>query len=1455
VGRHPAIVNTPIPTGIGKIHAYFDTARPQRFERSADRMLVREEFLACQTATKPFSLDGACNETGDNAHVPHNYCCPGTRPFQKERLQGHHIWCNAPFDKLKEFLQHYRDCKNESPHDTSACFVVPVWNTATFMPLLAKMQVLKEYPAGTQLFMAKTKDTGKRELMPPTPWPVRVYYDPSTPQARQHTQQVIAEHTPHTGQMRAQLTPELTMQTHGTLDGSPVRILFDSGATGQFISKTCATRLGLKLQANQTPHTHVTACDGRQVPVTSIATACKLNMETITERLDLLVVDMGDGLDVVLGDSYMTPRRARLDYTLRQITLRKARRTHKIPCTHAAAPPQPRDETEGKAATADDLISAKQAEHALATGVTCFLAYVRLTPPHAPQLRTMTRGVDGRVAQGDGPVQNEAIQQLLGEYADRFPQELPPGLPPQRKVAHTIPLVEGATPPFRPIYKLSYKERLEVERQINELLEKGYIQPSSSPYGAPVLFVPKPDGSMRMCVDYRALNNITIKNRYALPRIDQLLDQLGGSTVFSSIDLASGYHQIRIASDEVPKTAFRTHIGHYEYRVLPFGLTNAPATFQALMNDLFRPHLNKFIAIYLDDILVFSKNPDEHLQHLRTVLETLRKANLYGKLSKCEFNKKELKFLGHIVSREGVRVDPDKTKAIADWPVPTNATEVRSFLGLATYFRKFIQGFSTIQRPLNRLTKADVPKGPFPPEMWTAECQAAFEEIKAALTTPPVLAYPDFRAAHEGKEPFEVIADASVHAVGAVLLQGGKPIAYESKKFIPAEYNYETGEQELLATVHALRTFRCYLDGTTFRLVTDHEPLTYFQDKPRLSRKQARWYEFLQDFSYKWEHRPGRINVADPLSRRPDMVDPNTKACAEQQHRKAATITRTRINTMQPHRAQSMAPETRYFLLLRSGTDRSQPNPDQPAERHAQTAATASTPPQSENGDPILQKVRAAYERDPWFAVDKNTSNLRQADGLWFKGQALAVPEGDELRAALIKQCHGSPYAGHFGKTKTLHLAQRSYWWPKMADHVNAHVNACDMCNRNKSEQKLPKGLLQPLHVPDHVWQDTTMDLITDLPQTSAAHDSILVVVDRLSKMVVLEPTQKQCTAKQVAAMFNRRVLGVFGCPKTLITDRDPRFMAQYFQDWCKTQGIKHNPSTAYHPQTDGLTERYNRVLEDLLRAYIGPNLDDWDTLLPQAQFAINNSYNESTQTTPFYLNYGRHPYVPGTTRKHVEQHLRCPDVQRWSATLWEAVQRARHCLQVARERQKRHYDAKHRDVVFQVGESVLLSTRNLNFKGANCRKLLPRFIGPFVINKRVGAVAYKLDLPPRMGIHNVFHVSLLKQYKGSGPAPPPPTIQEDGTVEYEVEKLLAHRGGNHHEHEYHVRWKGYSPEYDTWEPESHLQPNAAEAINDYWAAHTAPREDEPSGRARRTRKRRADAQTGTSAPRSNIHT
>jgi hypothetical protein len=293
---------------------------------------------------------------------------------------------------------------------------------------------------------------------------------------------------------------------------------------------------------------------------------------------------------------------------------------------------------------------------------------------------------------------------LLEEYKDVFPAELPKGLPPARDVKHTIPLEEGSVPPFRGMYRVSPAELKEIETQVADLLEKGFIEPSSSPYGAPVLFVKKKDGTLRMVIDYRALNKITIKNKYPLPRIDDLLDRLGGAKYFTSLDLTSGYHQIRINSDDVPKTAFRTPLGHFQFKVLSFGLTNAPATFQTVMNSVFAPLLGRSVVVYLDDILIYSKTAEEHFAHLRQVLQILRHEKLFAKMKKCTFFEKETHFLGHVVGRDGIRADPAKIAAVQDWPVPQSASHVRSFLGLTNYFRRFIQGYAQLTHPLTDLT-------------------------------------------------------------------------------------------------------------------------------------------------------------------------------------------------------------------------------------------------------------------------------------------------------------------------------------------------------------------------------------------------------------------------------------------------------------------------------------------------------------------------------------------------------------------------------------------------------------------------------------------------------------------------------------------------------------------------------------------------------------------------------
>ncbi|KAJ9512263.1 hypothetical protein QJQ45_012830 [Haematococcus lacustris] len=402
-------------------------------------------------------------------------------------------------------------------------------------------------------------------------------------------------------------------------------------------------------------------------------------------------------------------------------------------------------------------------------------------------------------------VPQAVLDGLLSEYADVF-GDMPPGLPPDRPVGHTIRTPPGAEPPYKRMYKLSPREEAEVKKQVAELLAKGLVEPSSSPYGAPILFVQKKDGSLKMCIDYRALNKLTVRDRYPLPRIDDLFDKLAGKRVFSSLDLQSGYHQIRITEEDVPKTAFLTPMGQFQFKVLCFGLTNAPATFQRMMDNVFKPLINECVLVYIDDILVMSNTPEEHVQHLRQVLQLMRENKFYAKLAKCEFNRTQLAFLGHIVGSKGIAVDPAKVQVVKEWPTPRNLKDLQAFLGLANYFRRFISNFSSLAAPLTNLTSKQVAAAYDWEHFGGAELEA-FNALKEALCSAPVLALPDF------SKPFVVCTDASLVGTGGVLMQDGRPIAYTSKKMSPAETRYATGEQELLGIIRAVREWRCYLDG------------------------------------------------------------------------------------------------------------------------------------------------------------------------------------------------------------------------------------------------------------------------------------------------------------------------------------------------------------------------------------------------------------------------------------------------------------------------------------------------------------------------------------------------------------------------------------------------------------------------------------------------------------------
>ena len=524
-----------------------------------------------------------------------------------------------------------------------------------------------------------------------------------------------------------------------------------------------------------------------------------VKIQQYQSQVSCLVIKLSDSFDLILGDNWLNKHKAHIDYDSKACILHKGNKKITIQSVVTS---------KKKFMSQDNMLSALQFKRAVKKGCTPLLIHLKDVQNKEPSSR----------------LENNLIGSLVKEYEDIF-QPIPAGLPPVREMAHTIPLEEGHKPPFRPIYRLSPLEIEEAKRQITEYIHKGWIEPSSSPYGSPILFVKKKDGGLRMVIDYRALNKLTIKNRYPLPKIDDLFDQLAGSHVFSSLGLAQGYHQIQILEEDVPKTAFRVPFGHYQFKVLSFGLTNAPATFQGVMNRIFQQHLGKFVLVYLDDILVFSKTQEEHLEHLRKVFEILRENKLFAKLTKCRFAKSELEYLGHAVGKDGIKVDPRKIETVTTWARPNDVSQLRSFLGLSNYFRRFFQGYSTLVAPLTHLTRKDVKY------IWTEQCQESFEGVKYALTHVHVLSLLIFG------ERFEVICDASLLGIGVVLLQKDRPIAFESRKLTPAEKNYTTGEQELTAVVYALRTWQCYLEGFECVVITDHNPSTYLKSQQNLSRR------------------------------------------------------------------------------------------------------------------------------------------------------------------------------------------------------------------------------------------------------------------------------------------------------------------------------------------------------------------------------------------------------------------------------------------------------------------------------------------------------------------------------------------------------------------------------------------------------------------------------------------
>ena len=964
------------------------------------------------------------------------------------------------------------------------------------------------------------------------------------------------------------------------------------------------------------------------------------------------------------------------------------------------------------------------------------------------------------------------------DFADVFDKEKANILPEHRPYDCPIDLQPGKDPPWGPIYNLSPTELEALRQYIDENLANGFIRHSKSPAGAPIFFVKKKDGSLRLVVDYRGLNKVTIRNRYALPLISSLLEQISGAKFFTKIDLRGAYNLVRIRPGDEWKTAFRTRYGHFEYTVMPFGLTNAPAVFQHMANDIFRDFLDIFLIIYLDDLLIYSTTQEEHNAHVQQVLQRLREYGLYAKLEKCSFDCKQVEFLGYVVSSEGISMDPAKVQTVLDWQTPHSVRDIQCFLGFANFYRKFIKGYSTIILPLTRLTQKNQTF------IWTASAAQAFLDLKKAFTSAPVLAHVD------PIKQFVLEADASDFALGSILSQQGDdgqlhPVAFHSRKFNAAEINYEVHDKELLAIVDSFEQWRHFLEGSLHQILvySDHKNLTYFQNARVLTRRQARWAQFLTRFEFKIIYRPGlQQGKADALSRRTYLAPRPGEAAFDDQQQILLGPAR-----LQAVEVSDMPLDSNILNSIRQ---------DIHTDPFAQEVLDHIDPSRASCSK--AQHPRVDYSQFTW-----------QNDTLFYKG-LIYVPDGSS-RLKVLQHCHDTYMAGHFGIQKTLELVRRAFWWPKLHSFVEEYVRTCDTCCRTKIPRHHPFGLLQPLPIPTKPWQSISLDFITDLP-LSQGFDTILTVVDRFTKMAHFLPCIKTITSEQTADLVMREVFRHHGLPDSIVSDRGPQFISKFWRHLLSLLKISCNLSSSYHPQTDGQAERTNQTLEQYLRCFISYQQDDWAAILHFAEFAYNNSVHSSSKVTPFFAYTGHHPRWNFLELPEVSSNPAAEDRLSHLRHIHEEV--LSH-LEHAQTSHKKSADRHRLPHNFQEGDLVWLLRRHVRTTRP-CDKLDHQRLGPFKISTKINDVAFRLDLPPTLRLHPVFHCSLLEPFTPSTlpdrVVPPPPLVQLADGPEYEVAAILDSKILRNKLY-YLVDWLGYGPNDRTWEPAENVT-NASDLVD-----------------------------------------